>query len=291
MRGSGDAGYFHVCTDGAALEWMFQDDRDFIAGINRIAICVLKTGVAVLAFVLMDNHVHFLLYGTMPQCKSFINLYKRLTGTWIRNKYGISDHLRHLPTEILRIDTEERLLNTIAYIDRNAVMAGYNCLPGEYPWGSARYLFKKKSEYGQVRLMSELTLREQRAMFLTRIELPGNWMIDENGMISPLSFLDFQRVESYFKSPIRYSYFLAKKQEGIVEQEFVKSQKIFIPDKELRVIARKLVKDHYGECRMEDLDVKSRLVIARRLRYDYASTHKQIARLLRLDKSALEDFI
>ena len=42
---------------------------------------------------------------------------------------------------------------------------------------------------------------------------------------------------------------------------------------------------------MEDLDVKSRLVIAKRLRYDYASTHKQIARLLRLDKSALEDFI
>ena len=291
MRSSGDAGYFHVCTDGAALEWMFQDDRDFIAGINRIAICCLKTGVAVLAFVLMDNHVHFLLYGTMPQCKSFITLYKRLTGTWIRNKYGISDHLRHLPTEILRIDTEERLLNTIAYIDRNAVIAGYNCLPGEYPWGSARYLFKMRDDNQPSRYVSELTRREQKAMFATREVLPGHWRVYDDGMIYPLSFLDIQRIQSYFRSPIRYSYFLAKKQEGIVEQEFQKSQKAFIPDKELRVIARNLVKDHYGERRLEELDIKSRLVIARRLRYDYASTHKQIARLLRLDKSALEDFI
>ena len=119
MRESKDTGYFHICTDGASISWMFQDDHDFIAGVNRIGICLLKTGGKVIAYVLMDNHVHFVLYGTMPQCKAFITLYKRLTGKWILTKYGISDYLRHLPTDILRIDTEERLLNTIAYIDRN----------------------------------------------------------------------------------------------------------------------------------------------------------------------------
>lgn len=27
--------YFHVCTKGSDLEWMFRDDRDFVVGVNR----------------------------------------------------------------------------------------------------------------------------------------------------------------------------------------------------------------------------------------------------------------
>ena len=65
MRGLDAIGYFHICTDGRKLPWMFQDDDDFIAGINRIGLCYLKTGVIIIAYVLMDNHVHFVLYGTM----------------------------------------------------------------------------------------------------------------------------------------------------------------------------------------------------------------------------------
>ena len=164
MKGSTDFGYYHVCTDGAAISWMFQDEQDFIAGINRIAICHLKTCVSVIAYVLMDNHVHFVLYGTMPQCKSFITLYKRLTGKWILLKYGIGDYLKHLPTDILHIDSEERLLNTIAYLDRNPLVAGFAKLPGEYPWGSARCYFRDKSSAEFTKLIADLTKNERRAV-------------------------------------------------------------------------------------------------------------------------------
>ena len=106
-------GYYHVCTDGNAISWMYQDDEDFIAGINRIPLCILKNYVEVIAFILMDNHVHFVLYGTALQCKKFINSYKMLTGKWIRNKYGLKDYLRLLPTEMISISDEETLLNTL----------------------------------------------------------------------------------------------------------------------------------------------------------------------------------
>ncbi len=291
MRGSTDTGYFHVCTDGASLSWMFQDDQDFIAGINRIGICYLKTWVKIIAYVLMDNHVHFLLFGNMPQCKAFITLYKRLTGKWILTKYGISDYLRHLPTDIIRIDSEERLLNTIAYIDRNALIAGYSKLSGEYRWGSARYLFKEQTSFEKYKPISDMTKREQRIILGTRTIIPDDWMIDNNGMMCPLSFLDIKAIESYFKTPMRYSYFLAKKQEGVIEQELQHAQKIFIPDKELRVIVRRIAQELFDRVDINGLDVKSRLVIARKLRYDYASTVKQIARILHLDKSALSDYI
>ena len=291
MRGSTDTGFFHVCTDGASIPWMFQDDQDFIAGINRIGICFLKTSITIIAYVLMDNHVHFLLYGTMPQCKAFITLYKRLTGKWILTKYGISDYLRHLPTDIIRIDSEERLLNTIAYIDRNALIAGYSKLPGEYQWGSARYFFKEQNGFETYKLISDMTRREQRAILGTRTIVPDDWMIDDNGMICPLSFLDIKAIESYFKTPMRYSYFLAKKQEGVIEQELEHAQKTFIQDKELRFIVRQIAKDLFGKEDLNELDIKSRLILARKLRYDYASTVKQIARILRLEKSVLSDYI
>ena len=291
MRGLDSAGYYHVCTDGTAISWMFQDDQDFIAGINRIAICHLKTCVLVIAYVLMDNHVHFLLYGTMPQCKLFINLYKRLTGKWILNKYGLSDCLKHLPTDILYINSEERLLNTIAYIDRNSVVAGFSKLPGEYPWGSARCYFRDRSSSEYTRLISDLTKNERRAILRTRTVFPSDWKINDLGMIDPFHFLDSQRVESFFKSPLRYTYFLAKKLEGVVEQELEHSQKAFLPDKDLRVVINQLTHELFGGTSVNQLDVKSKLVIARRLRYDYASTVGQIARLLRLDKSALNGYI
>ena len=119
MKRVDSIGYFHGCTDGRILPWMFRDERDFIAGVNRIAICCMRTGVKVIAYVLMDNHVHLVLRGTMPQCKAFITLYKQLTGTWIRVRYGMNDFLRLLPTNILLLDTEERLLNTIDIWQQN----------------------------------------------------------------------------------------------------------------------------------------------------------------------------
>lgn len=295
MRGMDTTGYFHICTDGRKLSWMFQDDDDFIAGINRIGLCYLKTGVIIMAYVLMDNHVHFVLYGTMLQCKQFINTYKRLTGIWILNKYGIRDYLRLLPTEIIRIESEESLLNTIAYLDRNPLMAGYKYMHGEYPWGSSRYMFKDifalTSSKETFKSISTLTRRKQRELLNSKVLFPGEWLINDSGMIHPLSFLNINKLEACFKSPMRYSYFLAKKIEGIVEQELEHSQKLFIPDRELRPVVNEIVRSNFGNKNLKQLDVNERLVIAKKLRHDYASTIKQISRMIHLDPSALEGFI
>lgn len=288
-------GYYHICTDGNAIPWMFQDDEDFIAGINRIALCILKNYVEIIAFILMDNHVHFVLYGTALQCKKFINSYKMLTGKWIHNKYGLKDYLRLLPTEMISISDEETLLNTLAYIDRNSIVAGYRYMPSEYPWGSARYMFRdKEHEYQQesdFKPLAQLPLSKQRSLLKTRAKVPGEWYVDSRGMISPSSFMDFSRIENIFRTSTRYSYFLAKKLEGQVEMQLTKSRKVFIPDKELRQIVRKIAHDTYRTEDVRTLDVKSRLAIARRLRYDYASTLKQISRMVCLTDDLLKGFV
>lgn len=295
MRGSDSTGYFHVCTDGRSLPWMFKDKSDYIAGINRIAICHLRSNAKIIAFVLMDNHIHFVLYGTILQCEKFITLYKQLTGTWIHVKYNLTGFLKQLPTKILHLNSEERILNTIAYIDRNPVVAGYKHMPTEYPWGSAQYMFKNhylcEREEKNTKTLAEFTIRAKRALLGTRFILPDSWQINDQGMICPTSFMDISALESHFKTPVKYSYFLAKKLEGIVNQELEFSQKTFIPDIELRKIIKEIIQQDYGKENISELDFNKRLSVARKLRYKYAATIKQISRMVQLEKEALEGFI
>ena len=292
MRGSEETGYFHICTDGNAVPWIFQDDEDFIAGENRIAICKLITGVTVICFILMDNHLHIILYGTVLKCKAFINNYKRLTGIWISRKYCISEYLKHLPSEIIPITSEESLLNTIAYIDRNSIVAGYRYMPREYPWGTARYIFQDPScrQMGSSVSLSDLTVRARRSLLKSRVTVPTDWDVDSRGMILPKYFVDISRLERIFKSPSRYSYFLAKKLEGEIEMSMENSKKTFLNDKELREVTRKLIINKFGVSDKE-LDIKSKLVIAKELRYNYLSTVKQISRMLSLSEDLLKNFI
>lgn len=196
---------------------------------------------------------------------------------------------------MISISDEETLMNTLAYIDRNSIVAGYRYMPSEYPWGSARYMFRdKEHEYQQesdFKPLAQLPLSDQRSLLKTRAKVPGEWYVDSRGMISPSSFMDFSRIENIFRTSTRYSYFLAKKLEGQVEMQLSKSRKVFIPDKELRQIVRKIAHDTYRTEDVRTLDVKSRLAIAKRLRYDYASTLKQISRMVCLTDDLLKGFV
>ena len=105
MWRSDEPGYFHICTDGNAVPWIFQDDEDFIAGVNRIGICSINSEIETVAYSLMDNHGHFVTYGTLLACKKYINNYKVQTGKYISRKYKIKDPLRDLPVKIIPIKT------------------------------------------------------------------------------------------------------------------------------------------------------------------------------------------
>ena len=293
FSGRSDKRFFHVCTNGTALDWMFKDDIDFIHGINRIAICRHLIGVDVVSHVLMDNHVHFLLYGMMSGCKEFINKYKHLTGKYIYSRYGIEGHLRGLDSKIIPVEDEENLLAVLAYIDRNPIVAGFRLLPTEYPWGSARYMFKRDSlsPGPGAKRIGDMSKRAVQSLLGTRMELPDDWMIDKNGMILPCFFMDIALAESVFKTPGRYLYYLSKKLEGDIDASISKWNSTFIPDKDLRIVVEQLAQSMGGNKDIRTLAVQHRLSIARKLKYDYASTPKQIARLLHLDLEILKGYV
>lgn len=316
MKKCESSSYYHVCTDGNQLSWMFRDDDDFRNGVNRLAICSFVLKLSVVCFVLMDNHVHFILYGTLAQCKEFSFRYKAAISRWIQEKYGVAGYLSNLSTEIIPIESEESLLETIAYIDRNSIMAGYKCLPCDYPWGSAKYMFRETGSAAPkspldthealnkrlagvaglasngevlVKAVEDLQTVERRSLIKTRKQIPSNWVVDQYGMILPHCFLAIDTLNKLFGSPLRYLYFLSKKLEGKIDlQHGIKS---FISDKEMRVITGRLSKEIFATDDVRSLDFKSKIVIARKLRYQYASTPKQVSRMLSLDVANLSEFI
>ena len=283
-------GFYHVCTDGTILPWMFKDDEDFIAGINRIGICKVISGAWVWAYTLMDNHVHFLLYGTLKTCKTFIDKYKLLTGKWISHKYGLLQYLKGLSASVIALNTEEDILETAAYIDRNPIVAGFKGLPSEYPWSSSCLLFKEK-RVKSGKCLKAFSHNQLRDLLKTRIILPEDWWVNDHGMMDPRCFTEVHKLESLFRTPVRYIYFVSKKLEGKIDLALSQGQKTFLQDKDLRPITAELCLKNFGSDNVRKLDVKSRLVLARILRRDYASTPKQIARMLYLNADILKGFI
>jgi hypothetical protein len=287
--------YYHVCTKGEDLPWMFRDEFDFIAGINRIGFCVLSVNVTVVDFILMDTHVHFILNGSLPICKEFINKYKQMTGKWVSHRHNIANHLSKVATTIVPVGSEEALMEEIAYVDRNSIMAGYRCMPTEYRWGMSRYFFKDTLSMNALlagfEKIGERSLKILKKQLSTRVDIPRDWEIDKSGMINPRCFVDYRIVESIYRSPNRYLYFLAKKLEGKIDMKLSQSVSSFIPDKEMRSITDSLTREMFGLEKKGLLNMSQRIQMAKKLRYEYGATHKQISRMLNVDVNILKGFV
>ena len=74
----------------------FREDEDFRVAMNFVAIQAATTlDVVVLAFILMSNHVHFVLLGTEEDVEAFINAFKQRYSMYYQRKYGVKEFLRH----------------------------------------------------------------------------------------------------------------------------------------------------------------------------------------------------
>ena len=274
---------------------MFRDEFDFIAGINRIGFCVLSVNVTVVDFILMDTHVHFILNGSLPICKEFVNKYKQMTGKWVSHRHNIANHLSKVATTIVPVGSEEALMEEIAYVDRNSIMAGYRCMPTEYRWGMSRYFFKDTLSMNALlagfEKIGERSLKILKKQLSTRVDIPRDWEIDKSGMINPRCFVDYRIVESIYRSPNRYLYFLAKKLEGKIDMKLSQGVSSFIPDKEMRSITESLTREMFGLEKKGLLNMSQRIQMAKKLRYEYGATHKQISRMLNVDVNILKGFV
>ena len=103
----------------------FRDEEDFKVAMNYVAIqAALHPEVIVLAFILMSNHVHFVLRGRREDIIDFLTRFKQRYALYYYKKYGDRELLRRNGLDVKPIPAgDEAIERTVAYVQMNCVAA------------------------------------------------------------------------------------------------------------------------------------------------------------------------
>ena len=290
---------WHFSTDGNAIDCLFYDDGDFIAGMNRIYITVRGYNVIILAFSLMDTHIHFVLYGEFDECNHFMHEYVRRTSIFIAKKHGENNKLDGVPIDYQRVDNDYYLKTVICYTVKNAPMAGipFNAL--DYPWSSGPLYFKKAGYWsspswqGEENNLSDsgiMGTQTLRRVLRTR-DLPEKNLRMAGSLIFPGEYVAYELVERLFRTTKSFNYFLCRTKEEEVDSKGGTISHLSVPMQEMRQHKNELCLELFNPASIKTLNTSQRLILARSLRSRFNSSIKQIARLCGLVYNEVKDII
>lgn len=318
--------YYHAFTRGLERDLLFYGDADFLYGMNIIPRYLKLSGIRLLAFCLMDNHVHFVLEGCRAGCNQFIINYKRTLLSFLKKCRERVIPETTVPGTV-GIEGTDRLLTVIAYVLRNPVAAGINYLPQDYKWSSAPTYFRKRCNmYGKAaneaygtargimgsvagscmhaaagncmprtsdscmpRKIEELPRRERKRYFIDSPEYPGHWTVDGNGMIYPENYTEVAKVEGLFRSVKRYLYYLSSAREA--EVNLTMGHEIRLSDTELRREASGICLESFGTASVGLLTIAQKLQVCKLLRSRFGASYKQLGRVMHLDSDTIKEML
>ena len=268
-----------VTTDHLEKELWFRDDEDFRVGMNYVAIqAACDPKVIVLAFILMSNHVHFVLKGTREDVEHFIRQFKHRYSMYYQKKWGINKFLRLTGVDIRELQyDDEAVERAIAYVQMNCVAANICLNPAQYPWGTGDSFFSKTNPSGVQ--LKDMSARERERIFHSNCDmLPSNWHLVLDGYIPPQDFVDVKAVEGVFRSPKRMNYFLnssskARKKLDVEERLPAFRDQIILsalPD---------LLRGLFGKETFRELTDQEQPELMRQIRFRFSSDINQIARV------------
>ena len=265
-----------VTTDHLEDSIWFRDEEDFKAGMNAVAVLACVLHINILAFILMSNHVHFLLECTYAEAQDFINAFKRHHSRYMYCKYGVREMLRNNHVVIKRVDlTEESAERAVAYIQMNCVAANICLNPSDYPWGTGNAFFRSRPAKGTP--VNQLSKRQR--LLHSKVDLPSGLLIGEDGYILPESYVQVRFVESLFRNPGRMNYFLQNSSKA--KQRLNASEKSLpaFKDQLISAGAKDLCQSLFLKRDLRDLDDGQLAEILKQIRYRFSSYPQQIARV------------
>ncbi len=129
---------YHVIQRGVNRQNIFEEDEDRFRFLDTVIRCKEVSEFRLHAFVLMSNHIHFLIE---PGPEPLEVIFKRI-GTsyavWYNRKYQRAGHLFQDRFRSETVDTDQYYMTVLRYILRNPVKAGMVGSPGDYRWSSYR---------------------------------------------------------------------------------------------------------------------------------------------------------
>ena len=298
---------WHFYTDGNAIDRLFDDREDFKDGMNRVFTVGRKYRLFILAFTLMDTHVHFVIYGDFDECNKFMHEYVRVTSIHIANRHKERHKLRGISISHQKIDNDFYLKSVICYVIKNPPVGGLPFLACDYPWGSGGLYFRSKglwcsagwtavinkeySDYLNATTIDKLRSTDKYKIFNSRTnDYPkGALLID--GMIFPGEYIAFEFVERLFKTHKSFNYFMCRTKEEDIENIEGIISRLSIPIQELRQYRDEICKELFQAYSTRQLNIEQRIKVAKSLKYKYRSSIKQICKVCGLIYSETKDLL
>ena len=285
---TGRKGIYLFTTDHLLRALLFRDEEDFTQGVNTIALATLEYPVKVLCYALMDNHIHLLVSGRHEDCRAFFAWVLHRLARMLEEKYGVSGILRIQTTDVQAVTSKERLLNEVCYLLRNVYKARIGS-PYSNPWAPFECYFNPYLPLIHGTPMPGV--KEAKRRFGTHVKIPSDWE-HVNGRILNKCFVDYRTVEQKIGSCLDFFDRLRRYDlESVVEQEHGIEEKLAFTDSEMQEKIRAVCKNELHVASHHQLERKDLLWLARTLARRFACTKKQIARLLGIDPSVLDQLL
>jgi len=283
---------WHFSTDGNSVDTIFYDDSDFKDGMNRIYLISRKYKIVILSFVLMDNHIHFVLYGEFDECNKFVHEYVRITSQYISEKHNEFNKLSQVSVNYQVVDTDLYLRTVICYVIKNPVAAGLPYYPWTYPWSCGFLYFSDEEAILRQKNAGNITVlsgtQEKRHILKTRENVVGDIMLTD-GVIFQDEYVAYDLVKRIYRTPRSLMYFIGKWHDEEVESRGGLLSHLSMPLQELRRHKREFCRQLFGKESVKYLNMTQRLYLARTLKRNYNSSPKQIVKVCGLKYGEVKD--
>lgn len=286
---------WHFYTAGDSVEVMFHNGQEFLDGMNRIFPIVACYDVLILAFVLMDTHVHFVLYGDFDSCNRFIHEYVRRTSMYLSLRYQKRKSLKDIEINHQSINDDRYLKTAICYVLKNPLSAGLPYNPWDYPWSSGSLYYRSPNIWTSPKWMLGMdsilqTAQDKRMIAKTRVKIDSGIRVVDN-LILPDQYVAVTIVERLFKSHKAFYFYMSISKDVDIESRGGAISQLTVPLSEMRDNRRMLSQEMFGEDELRCLKMEQRLLLARRMKSRYNSSPKQIARLCGLVYDEVMDLL
>jgi REP element-mobilizing transposase RayT len=136
---------YHVIVRGNERKAVFRDDQDRSHYLERVAHYRGKFGFRLLAYCLMDNHVHLAIEaGEVPLSRIMAGLQSSYTQAFNRRHRRVG-HLFQGRYKAFLIEKDRYALALLRYIHENPTRAGTAKTPQAYAWSSDRHYRRGRS--------------------------------------------------------------------------------------------------------------------------------------------------
>jgi REP element-mobilizing transposase RayT len=145
-REKGKTGIYHIIVRGINQQDIFHDEDDYDKYLSAVKKIGMESGINILGYCLMTNHVHLLIKEKDTDVSLFMKRIGVSYAYWYNNKYERHGHVFQDRFKSECVEDDAYLLTVIRYIHMNPVKVAIVNNPEQYRWSSCTFYYKAERQ-------------------------------------------------------------------------------------------------------------------------------------------------